>query len=264
MFPCMSVQFRIEGVLGTGPDGVVHQARSDRLGARPVALRPVAVPSASRARLRHDCEVLAALDHRGLAPVEDVVEVDDATVLLVSPLAPQGTLTDRLRLGPLGVDEAARLLVSLAGALAAAHRAGLTHRRLHAGNVLLGPSGPTIADLVQAGATGRRSATGDPVTDDVTALGRLGADLVDPADHSVRAEAFRAACADAATSGLAGLERRLGALLADPPPAGAAAPPSSELDPEVGASAALALVVAASTTVGVVLGAVATLLPAVG
>lgn len=198
-------RYRVEGVLGAGPDGPVVRALPERLGARPVAIRIVPVPSGpDRHLLRTHCETVAGLDHDGLAAVLDVVDLDDAFVAVVTPEADQGTLADRLLLGALPAAEAVSLVGTLAGALAAAHRAGLTHRRLHAGNVLLTADGPLLTDLAQSAAAGRPSRSPDPAADDLADLGRLAHELVDPADPL--AQPYRALCAAAAAGEIDGPE----------------------------------------------------------
>jgi hypothetical protein len=254
-------RYRIEGVLGSGPDGPVVRAVAERLGARPVAVRCLSLPDgAGRRLLRIHSETIAGLDHDGLACVHDVVEIDDTTLALVTAEAEHGTLADRLVLGPLPVEEAAPLVRTVARALAAAHAAGLTHRRLHAGNILLTDAGPAITDLAQAAAVGRPSRTGDPAADDLSDLGRLAHDLVDGGDPLTGA--FRAACARAIAGELDGpgafADALEGTHPGEPSDASAACHRSPAGQPVV-RTKRLGLVVAAAMVVGVCLGAAPTI-----
>lgn len=261
-------RYRLEAPLGVGPDGVVHRAVAERLGARPVAVRRLPVPVGKpRATLRRDAETVASLGHPGLAVVDDIVDVDDETVLVASTLGTRGTLADRLALGPLDIDEAVALVRTVAAAMDAAHGRGLTHGRLTATNVLLTDEGPVVCDLVQAAAL-RRSATQEhSATCDTTQLIHLAASLVDGTDRSPRATTYRSLCRWSAESGagLQGFVAALGRL--DPAvesptrlPTTTATPPSaSPAD-----NASVGLVVSISLAVGALVGGLATRLPPIG
>ena len=262
----MTSHFRVEGTLGVGPDGPVLLAVPERLGGRPVALRRVEVHGDDVDRVRRDCETLAGLGHPGLAVVEDLVEQPDGSVLLATPVAGGGTLAQRLVHGPLPLEEAIDVAATVADALAAAHRAGLTHRRLHAGNVLLGDDGPLVTDLAQ-GPVARPSRTPDPVADDVHDVARLALGLVDRADGSAAAADYRAACSALAEDPSLGLDdflarlRRIGT--GDDEPGPAVARPQATDEPAAPPARGTVVVLAVSTAIGVLLGAAGTLLPAV-
>ncbi|MDZ7674984.1 MAG: hypothetical protein U5K30_07950 [Acidimicrobiales bacterium] len=258
-------RYRVHEPLGLGPDGPVHRARAERLGARPVALRRLTVPAGTaRARLRRDAETIAALGHPTLAVVHDIVEIDDEDVLVAATLGDRGSLADGRTLGPLAVDEAAPLVRSVADALASAHRLGLAHGRVRATNVVFTDDGPVLCDLAQSAALGREAS----IAGDVADLVHLAASLVADADRSPRAVAYRAICrwsAESATD-VAGLVAALDRLdqvrpaPPRPPPAPAPAEPRGmPVDATVG-SAAAGLVVGGSLVVGTTVGALATLL----
>ena len=239
----------------------------DRLGAHPVAARVIRVPTGpGRAALRHDAEVVARLGHPGLAVVTDVVSVDDHTVALICEIAAHGSLAGHIRLGPLPLDEAVDVVVAVAHALAAAHRAGLTHRALHADNVLLGADGPIVADLVQANATGRPRRAPDPTTADVVDLARLALGLPDITE--ARAATYVATCRAAedgritTMAAFADAMARVGAEAAAPvptPPAPEPAPTDARSLPR---SSRLGAVAAGAMVVGAGLGVLATIVPA--
>ncbi len=257
----MQMRFRLQAPLGVGPDGVVHRAVADRLGARPVALRRLPIPSgAARRTLRRDAETIASLGHPGLAVVEDIVEVDDDTVAVATTLGTRGTLADRRRRGALPVDEAVAVTRTVADAIGSAHRRGLAHGRLTATNVALTESGPVVCDLVQSAALHR---AGD-ATRDTRDVIRLAASLVAPDDRSRRASAYRRLCRDAAVSavdldGFVAALALLGSVDEPSHPSPAVAPaPRPHAD-----DGSFALVVTVSFVFGALVGAAGTLFPVV-
>ena len=259
----MQMRFRLEAPLGVGPDGTVHRALAERLGARPVAVRRLPIPAGPRRRaLRTDAETLATLGHPALAVVDDIVDLDDETVLVASTLGTDGTLADRLLLGSLPVDEAIDLVRTVADAIASAHRLGLVHGRLHANNVLLTPSGPVVCDLVQAGALDR------PRDRDAADLVHLASLLVDPNDRSSRAAAYRALCrwsheSDVGVDGFVTALARLDEVPEHAPPSPSPIDSAAPAGRTPSDHASTGLVVGASLAVGTVMGVVGTVLPAV-
>ncbi len=155
----------LEERIGGGGQAAVYRARHAVL-LRPAALKlvhpAVWADPAFRVRFRRECDALAALDHPGIVPIIDAGE-HDGRGYLVMALARGGSLAARLAAGPMAPAEAARLVASIASALDAAHRAGVLHRDVTPGNVLLDPAGPWLADF------------GIAVRSDATALTDAGA-----------------------------------------------------------------------------------------
>lgn len=259
-------RYRSDGPLGVGPDGPVHRALADRLGARPVAVRRLTVPAGTpRATLRRDAETIASLGHAGLACVDDIVDVDDDTVLVATTLGTGGTLADRLVLGPLAVDDAIQIVRTVADALDSAHRLGLAHGRVAATNVIFTDDGPVVCDLVQSAAVHGIGPGSDAVAADAAALVHLAATLVDGDDRSPRAAAYRSLCRWSAESctdltGFVAALDRMDQAFDDapvtPPPVVAATATAPGSD-----HAALGLVVSVSLAIGTLIGVVGTLLP---
>lgn len=147
------MRYRSLRTLGHGVDGPVEEVLADRLGAAPLARRPVAVPAGTpRRRLREASEALARLGHPAIATVADVVDVDDERIQVVRTLGADGTLADRLAAGTFTPEEAVALVATLTDALRAAHGAGVAHGHVCASNVLLADGAALLADFGVAAA----------------------------------------------------------------------------------------------------------------
>jgi serine/threonine-protein kinase len=167
--------------------GEVYRARDTRLD-RSVAVKilpPAAVSDPSlRARFEREARAVSSLDHPNICVVHDVGREGNLEYLVMQYLEGE-TLAARLARGPLPLDEALRYAVEIAGALSTAHRAGILHRDLKPGNVMLARSaaGETSAKLLDFGLakiinpgpvlpTGH-TATVAPITGQGTILGTL-------------------------------------------------------------------------------------------
>jgi Tol biopolymer transport system component len=141
--------YEILAPLGQGGMGEVYRATDGRLN-RTVAIKvlPEHVASEPELRLRFEREAktLAALTHPHICPVFDVGTQDGVDYLVMEYLEGE-TLEQRLEKGALPLDQALRIGIHIADALAAAHRAGIVHRDLKPGNILLTRSGAKLLDF---------------------------------------------------------------------------------------------------------------------
>ncbi|HEX9799956.1 MAG TPA: protein kinase [Thermoanaerobaculia bacterium] len=140
-------RYRLGDKLGAGGMGVVYRAFDTRL-ERPVALKvlpPEAVGDASRReRFVREAKAASALNHPHIVTVFDIDRVATATGevdLLAMELVDGEPLDDRLGRGALPIAEALELAIQLTDALAAAHRAGIVHRDVKPGNLMVTASG---------------------------------------------------------------------------------------------------------------------------
>jgi serine/threonine protein kinase len=119
--------------------GVVWLGHDEVLG-RPVALKRVGVApgetSDGQRRAMREARAAAALNHRHAVSVFDVVEHEGAPWLVMEYVEAQ-TLADLIAAGPLPAERVARIGAQVAGALAAAHAAGIIHRDVKPANILV-------------------------------------------------------------------------------------------------------------------------------
>jgi serine/threonine protein kinase/formylglycine-generating enzyme required for sulfatase activity len=141
--------YEIAGELGRGGMGVVYRAVGpDR---REVAIKLLLQQSRgedSQGAIRFERErrLLASLGE-GFVPLLDA-GVAPTGAFIVMPFVTGGTLRQRLKRGPLPVEEARALGISLAETMGRAHALGIVHRDLKPENVLFTADGkPLVADL---------------------------------------------------------------------------------------------------------------------
>ncbi|MDP9177658.1 MAG: protein kinase [Gemmatimonadota bacterium] len=136
--------FRVLEYLASGGMGVVYRAQDTRLN-RPVALKfplpRTRMEAAVKERFVREAKAVGALDHVNLCTVYEVGEAEHG-LFIAMPLYPGETLKERLsRSGGLSIDDALTIGRQIAVGLAHAHAAGVVHRDLKPGNVMLLPDG---------------------------------------------------------------------------------------------------------------------------
>lgn len=137
-------RYRLVRMIGSGGMGTVWEAEDETLG-RPVAVKVLSESFAAgeRAVRRFEREAQAAARLSGpyIAAVYDFGR-SEGRPYIVMELVRGETLEDRLaREGPLPPREASRIATQVAEALEEAHRAGIVHRDVKPGNVMLTPAG---------------------------------------------------------------------------------------------------------------------------
>jgi Tol biopolymer transport system component len=129
--------YEILSAIGAGGMGEVYRARDPKLG-RDVAIKVLpeafARDTDRMARFQREAKVLASLDHPNIASIYGL-EDSGGTRALVMQLVEGPTLADRIKQGPIAVDEAVRIAKQIADALEYAHERGIIHRDLKPANV---------------------------------------------------------------------------------------------------------------------------------
>ncbi|SMC67079.1 serine/threonine-protein kinase [Lentzea albidocapillata] len=139
--------------IGSGAMGVVWRARDEVL-AREVAVKELITGDHQRAM--REARNAARLHHQHAIAVFDVVGSDDEEPWIVMEYLPSHSLSALIaERGPLKPAQAASIGAKVASALAAAHTAGLVHRDVKPGNVLIGHDGTVkLTDFGISKATG--------------------------------------------------------------------------------------------------------------
>jgi serine/threonine protein kinase len=141
-------RYRLISRLGRGAMGEVWQAQDERLH-RPVAIKQLLLPArlsdveadeANRRAMREG-RITARLHHPHAIVVYDVVENEGQPCLVMEYLPSRSLATVLSLQGVLPTAEVARIGAQIAAALAAAHKAGIVHRDIKPGNVLLADDG---------------------------------------------------------------------------------------------------------------------------
>jgi len=131
-------RYVIKGEIGRGGMATVYHAYDPRF-EREVALKVLPHEMLHdvqfRTRFEREAKTIAMLEHPAIVPVYDFGE-EDGQPYFVMRYMTGGSLSERMKVGPLSVQEAARLLTHLAPALDEAHAKGIIHRDLKPGNIL--------------------------------------------------------------------------------------------------------------------------------
>jgi eukaryotic-like serine/threonine-protein kinase len=164
-------RYRLDDVIGRGGMSTVYRGTDtslDRVVAVKVALDPLVEESPIYlARFTQEAKSAASIGHPGVVTVYDA-GADGPTRFIVMEFVPGKSLADILKEErPLEPARAADIAAQVADALAAAHAAGIIHRDIKPGNIMVEPNGSVkVLDFGIA-----RAVDGGSLTQTATVLG---------------------------------------------------------------------------------------------
>jgi eukaryotic-like serine/threonine-protein kinase len=135
--------YKIFKRIGSGGMGEVYLA-TDITAGRKAALKLLPMRFTGDAerlkRFQQEARAVVALNHPNILTVYEIGE-DHSTHYIASELIEGETLRQRLARSRIEVGEAVDIAIQVANALAAAHEAGIVHRDINPGNIMLRPDG---------------------------------------------------------------------------------------------------------------------------
>jgi hypothetical protein len=141
-------RYRLSAQLGSGAMGTVWSGYDEILRRR-VAVKELKVPPgvphreamAMRERMLREARALGGLSHPNVITVYDVVDAGGSPMVVLEMVPSRNLATLISEQGMLSTGQAAVVGFATAAALRAAHRAGITHRDVKPGNVLVAHDG---------------------------------------------------------------------------------------------------------------------------
>ena len=136
------LHYEILQKLGEGGMGIVYKARDTHLD-RFVAIKflsPKAFDPTRRARFVTEAKAASALQHPNIVTIHDIVRAGDQDFIVMEYVDGK-TLEEWIGRRGLKVNEAVRLAIETADALARAHGAGIVHRDLKPSNLMVDKHG---------------------------------------------------------------------------------------------------------------------------
>src|SRR6476659_325636 len=152
--------YRIIRPLGSGGMGEVYLAQDARLG-RNVALKILpakfTIDLQRVQRFEQEARAASALNHPNIITIHEIGRLN-STQFIVTEFVEGQTLRERIQQESLSLSEALEVAIQVAGALEAAHAAGIAHRDIKPENIMLRADGYVkVLDFGLAKLTGQRT-----------------------------------------------------------------------------------------------------------
>ena len=141
--------YELETLIGAGGMGQVYRARDtrlDRVVAVKVLPEQLAFDDNRRQRFEREARVISGLNHPHICTLYDIGTEHGIDYLVMEYIEGE-SLAAALEDGPLSVSVAVTYARQLADGLERAHQAGIVHRDIKPGNVMLGESGAKLLDF---------------------------------------------------------------------------------------------------------------------
>src|SRR6266849_5346337 len=141
--------YEIQSALGAGGMGEVYRAldtRLDRTVAIKVLNSSVASSPELKQRFEREARIISRLNHPHICTLYDIGNQDGTDFLVMEYLEGE-TLAQRLTRGALGIPDLLKIAIDILDGLEQAHRAGVVHRDLKPGNVMLTKTGAKLLDF---------------------------------------------------------------------------------------------------------------------
>lgn len=191
----LAERFEIERLIACGGMGEVYAARDRSLQGEPVAVKLLLphIAGAPGARRRFEEEVLLARRavHPNLCSIYDIFHADGFTFLTMRLLDGESLASRLCGSRPLPHMEAERVEIQLIAGLAALHAAGILHRDIKPGNIIIAGSGAGLRLWITDFGLARASARGDPkMTQLAGTPGYLAPELLGGAEPSEAGDVY--------------------------------------------------------------------------
>ena len=135
--------YQIVSLIGRGGMGEVYLAKDEKLN-RKIALKLLPVDYTRDIdrvrRFEQEAQAASALNHPNILTIYEIGQVGDQQFIATEFIEGE-TLRDRVKRGGVALSEALDIAVQVAGALGAAHDAGIVHRDIKPENIMLRPDG---------------------------------------------------------------------------------------------------------------------------
>jgi len=135
--------YTIEALIGRGGMGAVFLASHNRLPGKQVAIKVLHTDSDDEEiliRFRREAEIASRLGHPNIVGVSDFNISEEGMPYLVLEYLAGESLAQRIKRGPMPVEQVLPIIRQVSSALAAAHREGIVHRDLKPQNIFLCPT----------------------------------------------------------------------------------------------------------------------------
>jgi serine/threonine-protein kinase len=132
--------YKILEKLGSGGMGVVYKAEDTRL-KRTVALKflpsDLTRDQEAKQRFLHEAQAASAIDHPNICSIYHIDELEDGQIYIVMACYEGNTLEEKMKDGPLNLQETIEVAIQITQGLENAHKSGIIHRDIKPANIFI-------------------------------------------------------------------------------------------------------------------------------